>query len=135
MGILLPVFKCFRSSLTALQTLSLSFLTTNSSSDSKAFLCFSGSPKVVHCAFLFFDERHGHSHKLTSSCALWYYTVGIPFCSSRKGQSQTSKFDGKTTIPGAPGHVITHYCYVRVTERYTETLHVKKMADLVAVSL
>jgi len=29
---------------------------------------------------------------------------------------------------------ITHYGYVRVTESYTETLHVKKMADLVAVS-
>ena len=27
-------------------------------------------------------------------------------------------------------HLITHYVYVRVTERYTETLHVKKMADL-----
>ena len=27
------------------------------------------------------------------------------------------------------------YRYVRVTERYTETLHVKKTADLVAVSL
>jgi len=30
-------------------------------------------------------------------------------------------------------HLITHYRYVRVTEKYTETLHVKKMADLVAV--
>ena len=28
---------------------------------------------------------------------------------------------------------VRHYRYVRVTERYTETLHVKKMADLVAV--
>ena len=30
---------------------------------------------------LFFSSmrRHGHSHKLTCSCALWYYTVGIPF--------------------------------------------------------
>ena len=32
-------------------------------------------------------------------------------------------------IPRAPSHVITHYRYVRVTERYTETLHVKKMAS------
>ena len=30
--------------------------------------------------------------------------------------------------------MITHYRYVRVTERYTETLHVKKMADLVSVT-
>ena len=39
----------------------------------------------------------------------------------------------KNTIPHAPSHEIPHYHYVRVTERYTETLHVKKMADLVAV--
>ena len=39
----------------------------------------SGSATTVHRAFLFFDvNRHGHSHKLTSSHALWYYTVGIP---------------------------------------------------------
>ena len=37
------------------------------------------------------------------------------------------------SIPRAPSYVITHYRYVRVMERYTETLHVKKMADLVAV--
>ena len=37
------------------------------------------------------------------------------------------------TIPCAPSHVITHYRFVCVTERYTETLHVKKMADLVTV--
>ena len=30
----------------------------------------------------------------------------------------------------APSYVITHYHYVRVMERYTETLHVEKMADL-----
>ena len=37
---------------------------------------------------------------------------------------------GKTTIPRAPSYVITHYHYVRVTENYMETMHVKKMADL-----
>ena len=30
--------------------------------------------------------------------------------------------------------MITHYRYVRVTEWYTETLHVNKMADFVAVT-
>ena len=30
-------------------------------------------------------------------------------------------------------HMITHYHYVHATERYMETLHVKKMADLVTV--
>ena len=31
-------------------------------------------------------------------------------------------------------HLVTHYQYVRVTERYTETLHMKKMAYLVMVT-
>ena len=66
-------------------------------------------------------QRHGHSHELTSSCALPYYTVGISFIR----QSQTSKFDGKTAILHAPSHLITHYHYVRVTERYAEILHVE----------
>ena len=46
-----------------------------------------------------------------------------------------SKKNGKITIPHTPSHVITHYRYIHVTERYMETLHVKKMADLVTVSL
>ena len=53
-------------------------LTNNSSSDSKAFLrfiAFSGSPTAVH--------RPLH--------ALRYYTVGIPFSTAHKRQSQTSK--------------------------------------------
>ena len=37
---------------------------------------------------------------------LWYCTVGIPFWTSHKRQSQTSKFNGKTTIPCAPSYVI-----------------------------
>ena len=38
------------------------------------------------------------------------------------------------TVLPLPSHVITHYRYVCVTERYTymETLHMKKTADLVA---
>ena len=55
------------------------------------------------------------------SIALWAYLV------------KDSHKCLKTTIPCAPSHVITHYRYIRVTERYTETLHVKKMADLVTV--
>jgi len=48
---------------------------------------------------------------------------------------QTSKFDGKATInTTCSSHLITHYRYVRVTEKYMEILHVKKMADLVAVT-
>ena len=81
--------------LLALQTLSLSFLTNNSSSDSKAFLCFiafSGSSTAVHRAM----QWHSHSYKLTASHALRYCTVGKTFLNL---QSQTSKFDGKTTIP------------------------------------
>ena len=37
------------------------------------------------------------------------------------------------TVHVCSSHLITHYRYVRVTEKYTETLHVKKMADLVTV--
>ena len=105
--------------LLALQTLSLSFLTNNSFSNSKTFLgftVFSGR------AFLFFDAKawpQSQTHLFTCSTVL--------HC----GQSQTSKFDGKTTILHAPSHMITHYHYVRVTERYTETLRVKRMADFI----
>ena len=80
----LPVqslLTCFRSSLTRFVDFVSLFL-TNSSSDSKPllrFIAFSGSPTAVHRAFLSSMRRHTHSHKLTSSCALRYYTVGIPF--------------------------------------------------------
>ena len=47
-----------------------------------------------------------------------YYIEGIAFWTSRKRQSQTSQFDGKTTILRAPTHVITnlplHTCYREV---------------------
>ena len=107
--------------LLSLRTLSLSFLTNNSSSDSKAFLgftAFSGR------AFLFFNAKawpQSQTHLFTCTTVL--------HC----GQSQTSKFDGKTTIPRVPSHVITHYRYICVTKRYMETLHVKRMADFVTV--
>ena len=31
--------------------------------------------------------------------------------------------------------MITHYCYIHVTEKYMKTFLIKKMADLVAVTL
>ena len=75
----------------ALQTLSLSFVTNNSSSDSKVFLrfiAFSGSPTAVHHVM----QIHGHSYKLTASHALRYCTVGIPFWTySHKRLSLTEK--------------------------------------------
>ena len=55
----LPVqslLTCFRSSLTRFADFVSLFL-TNNSSDSKAFLHFSGSPTAVHSAFLFFDVK------------------------------------------------------------------------------
>ena len=63
----------FQTFLLALRTLSLSFPTNNSSSDSKAFLrfiAFSGSPTAVHCAFLFFRCEGMASHKLTCTTVL-----------------------------------------------------------------
>ena len=87
-------------------------------------------------------RKHGHSQKLTSSgITLWaylsqtprpnlgYYIVSILSWTSCKRQSQKSKFDQKTTLPHAPSYVTTHYHYVHVTERYMETLHMKKMAS------
>ena len=65
------------------RTLSLSFLTNNSSSDSKAFLrfiAFSGSPTAVHRAFLFFDAKawpQSQTDLFTVTCTtgitLWAY--------------------------------------------------------------
>ena len=70
------LLTCFRSSLTS-RTLSLSFLTNNSSSDSKAFLrfiAFSGSPTAVHRAFLFFDAKAWpQSQTDLFTCTLWAY--------------------------------------------------------------
>ena len=103
--------------LLALRTLS-PFRHYNSSSNSKTFLrsLRSQAPQQQYTVLSLSSMwRHGHSHKLTSSRALRYYTVGIPFqmhrpnlqyCTvgipfwtSHKRQSQMSKFNGKTTIP------------------------------------
>jgi len=79
----LPVqslLTCFRSFLTCFEEFVSSYC--NSSSDTKAFLhfiVFSGSPAAVH-------------HPLH---ARWYYTVGIPFWTACKRQSQTSTFQVK----------------------------------------
>ena len=112
----LPVqslLTCFRSSLTHF----VDFVSNNSSSDTKAFLhfiAFSGSPAAVN--------RPLH--------ALLYYTVGIPFWTTK---SQTYKLYGKKHNTMCSSHLITHYCYVHVMERYKEILHIKKKADLVTV--
>ena len=113
-----------------LRTLSLSFITNNFSEAFVRFIAFSGSPTAV----LSFSSmrRHGHSDKLTHyGITLWAY-LSEPLV---KDNHKCLSLMDKTTIPRAPSYVITHYRYVHVTERYTETLHVKKMADLVAVSL
>ena len=122
--------------LLALWTLSLSFVTNNSSLDSKAFLrfiAFSDFPTAVHRAFLFFKGMATVTNWplcVHYDITLWAYlsqthrpnlrycTVGIAFWASRKRQSQMSKFDRKTTIPRAPTHLITHLslrtCYGEV---------------------
>ena len=161
--------------------LSLSSLVTLPQTVRLFYISLCSQAPQQQCIVLSFPSmrRHGHSHKLTSSHALRYYTVGIPFSialhcmhysitlwaylsqthrpialhcmhygitlwaylseplikDSHKRLSSTEILNHNTTIPCAPSHMITHYRYVRVTERYTETLHVKKMADLVTVSL
>ena len=89
------LLTCFRSSLTCFAD----FVSLLSSSDSKAFLClnaFSGSPTVVHRAFLFRLQCEGMATVtnwplyMQYGITLWaylsqthrpnlrYYTVGIP---------------------------------------------------------
>ena len=54
----------------------------NSSSDRLFYVSLrSQAPKQQYTVLSFSSamRRHGHSHKLTSSRALRYYTVGIPF--------------------------------------------------------
>ena len=123
----------------------VSFLTNNSSSDSKAFLrfiAFSGSPAAVHRAFLFLDAKAwpqsqtdlftctivlhcGHtflrridlSHSVACTTeygiTLWAYLSEPLVKESLTGLSSTQYRVLQVTW-------ITHCCYVRVTERYTE---------------
>ena len=109
---------CPRVSEAVLLTLQTLSLLTLPQSVRLSFIAFSGSPTSVHCPL----------H------ALWYYTVGIHFWTAHKRESQTSKLNEKKHTTTCSSHLITHYRYVHVTERYTETLQVKKMADLVAVT-
>ena len=110
----LPVqslLMCFRSFLSRFAD----FVSNNSSSDTKAFLrfiVFSGSPTAVYRPLP----------------ALRYYTVGIPFWTTRKSHKCLKLTESHNTV--CSSHLITHYRYVRVTEKCMETLHVKKMADL-----
>ena len=106
-----------------LRTLSLSFVTNNSSSDTKAFLrfiAFSGSQIAVHRDFLFFSDAKAWPQSQTDlfTCTtvlhcghtflrrIGYYTVGIPFWTSRKRQSRTFKLDGKTACSNSHDHTL-----------------------------
>ena len=148
------LLTCFRSPLTRFADF-VSLFPHYPSSDSKAFLrfiAFSGSPTAVHCCFPFFDAKSWPqsqidlftcttvlhcAHTFLRPIALHCMHYGITLWAylSEPLVKDNHKRSAENTIPRAPSHVITHYRYVRVTERYTETLHVKKMADLVAVSL
>ena len=139
LALFLPVqlclLMCFRSYLSHLicgVCLSLSSLITLPQTVRLflGFIVFSGSPTAPHCAFLFFDAKAWPQSQ--TARAPWYYTLGIPFWTSCKDSHKRLKFDGKTTVLCASTHVITH---LHVTERYTDMLHMKKMADLVTVSL
>ena len=99
----------------------------------KGMATFTNWPLHVHhgitlWAYLSQTHRPIALHCMHYGITLWAYLSEPLIKDSHKRSTEN-------TIPRAPSHVITHYRYVRVTERYTETLHVKKMADLVAVSL
>ena len=68
-------------------------------------------------------------HCMRYGITLWVY-LSEPFIKdSHKHLSSTESHN-----TACSSHLITHYRYVRVTEKYTETFHVKKMADLVTVT-
>ena len=62
-------------------------------------------PTAVHHAFLFFDAK------------AWpqYYTVGIPFCSSKKTVTSSTE---KVTILRAQSHVVITIMYMLGIEVY-----------------
>ena len=114
--------------LLALRTLSLSFVTITLPQTVRLFYVSlrSQAPPQQYTVLSFSSmRRHGHSRSQinwplhgitlwpylsqTHRPNLWYCTVGIPFWTCRKRQSQTSKFDGKTTIPRDPSYV-SHIC-------------------------
>ena len=107
----------------------LSLSSLNSSSDSKAslhFIAFSGSPTAVHRAF---DVK-----AWPQSQTDFFTCTTVSFWTPRK---RSHKHLSSTENPQYSMLQLTWshiYCYIRVTERYTETLHVKEMAALVANS-
>ena len=114
------------------------FVSNNSSSDTKVFLCFiafSGSPKAIHrplhalryvlqWAYLS-ESLIKDSHKCLSSTTDNTVHVVHTSLSMVRRKSHTA----------CSNHLITQYRYIHVMGKYTETLHVKKMADLVPVTL
>ena len=99
--------------LLALRTLSL---TNNSSSDSKGFSTF-------HCV-LRLPQQQYTLHCMHYGITLWAY-LSEPLIRVTNVYVRRKNHKNVRSC-----HLITHYRYVRFTERYTETLHVKKMADL-----
>ena len=103
---LLPAFRTFSlSSLTLPQTVRVFNISLHSQTPQQQYTMLSFSSM----------RRHGHSHKLTSSRALRYYTLGIPFWTSRKRQPQKSKYNWKTTTCFNLRDHTFSYHYVRVT--------------------
>ena len=104
----------------------------NSSSDSNVSLR-SQAPQQQYTMLSFSSmRRNGHSHKLHVhyGIALWAYLSEPLIKDSHKHLSSTEK-PQYHVLQVTRSHV---YRYIHVTERYTETLHMKKMADLVADS-
>ena len=66
-------------------------------------------------------------HCMHYGITLWGYLSELLEKDIHKCLSLTEKPQYNTACSS---HLITHYCYVHVTEKYMETLHVKKMADL-----
>ena len=135
----------------SLWRLCLSLLSLITLPQTERFIVFSGSPTAVHFPFLQYKGMstvtnwplHVHygitpwayfsqMHRPNLSIALWAY---LPEPLVKDSHKCLIKCDRKIpqycVLQVTWSHI--HRC-VRVTERYTETLHMQKMADLVVDS-
>ena len=138
----LPVqnlLTCFRSSL-ALWTLSLSSLITLPRTVRLFYVTLrSQPPQQVHLAFLFFDVKawpQSQTDFFTCTTVLHCGHTFIRCIDLLSSIACTMVLHCGHTFLNLCGHAVTiTVIHILVTERFTQTLHAKKMADLVVVSL
>ena len=128
---LYKVWSCVsKALLLALRTLSLSFVTITLPQTVRLF-CISLRSQVLSFSSM---RRHGHSHNWPLHVHYGILHCGHTFLRCIEliyGITLWAYLSEPLVKDSDKCHRV---CYVHVTERYTETLHMKKMADLVADS-